>query len=1471
MPRPQSVGIWLAVVLVSSGLPARAQPEPLLRNGGFEEARVVEGPASGDQGFGLWTLGENKLAPAGWSLNSAYPGSVEVVTGGAPEGERFLRIRANGQRGMAHVYQPCPGLAAGKAYMITARVRGGPVTFGSYEYLADGAIKVPEVLGPVPASEDWREVSGYYYPRGEGFQSASLAIIVPAGAVADVDNLRLEEAPEMAIPDDLQPVVLESDLVRVTLSPTGLLEEFTCKATGVNYAAVAPTTALLGLKWAGSEVPVHFLRQRGEIIEAQFRDPRLKASFRFERHPAYFTLELVSLSVEDADSVQLCRFGLDIAKSVGTLINAAWEDDFAACVLACNDRTHSFGASGSRADLTARCYREFGMVGAKVAVIGVPLDPPGSTDRLLDVIERVELDQGLPHPTMKGVWIKRAPERFASYLMAGGASEANLDEVVEFARGGFGCVELLNWWHSTPTYAPHPALFPNGLAGMKACADKIHAAGMEVGLHTMQAMVGWGGVGMRDPYVSPRADPRLLRDHQATLAGDLAAGDTEIAVGEDVSDWPERGDLFLDGELVRYSGRAATSFSGCTRGLHGTEARSHAAGTPVGLMVNCFSMWDHVIYAPDVNSTMVDEACANIAGVFNAVGADMAYFDGGEEIAVQPPHWHNQGKVALGVSDRLDKAIVLEGNAIYTHLAWHVITRGSPSFDPIYYGRRDYTLRHKGQNPAGWARNLLTGDVGWFNPHVHSGSTYAVTPDEVMLLCLKALGGKAPISFQVNCDNLYANRRMPEMLDIIRTCDRLKRQQYFSDEVCARLAEPFAEHTLDRSPEGQWQVRPMKYGPERLLVAGAHGTGEFGFDNPHGAQRPWVRLRARSRLASFGSADDLVLADYAEGVPFRADGTASPDLTQQVAPSAETAPDGARAFVFSAANKAAGRSGWCRLSLPLDPPLDLSRHRCLGLWVRGEGKGGILNVQLAQGHGFRDHYIPLDYTGWRYHVLTTAEAERYYDYQWPHDWISIMYWAFRYTAVKGLNLYYNALPAGAEVSCLVSRIEALREYDVPMEAPSLEVGSRRVVFPVSLRPDEYVELGWDGKCRHFDPDGGLLADVTPQGQVRLRDGANAVRFACASGEDRSPRAEVTLAVRATPLENRRATAAGPDADEAPADDALYLVPTSRRGFRLVQGLYERVGREPARAIAAFDGAANVWTVENAAGTPRGAALVLDYTEASTAAIPDDARATVIEAFDDLRAYEMSPDNRYEKYVVGGGKELPDSGPVRAGVSQSLEPSEGSPVARAPCVRYAATNRGAAGGWCAKGRRFDPPLDLSAHEVLGLWVHGDGGGELLKVQFRDVGGAWCDWPIRVDFAGWRREAYRLDGEPGFDWSKVEYVIFYYNDLPAARSVAVKLSNLVAAAQVGPAPALVGPAIVVNGETVSLADRLQPAEALTLDDRGRVTHWQPGMKRSRELPGRRPPLVLQPGANRFELRHGGASQAAPAGVSARVVPL
>jgi hypothetical protein len=118
-------------------------------------------------------------------------------------------------------------------------------------------------------------------------------------------------------------------------------------------------------------------------------------------------------------------------------------------------------------------------------------------------------------------------------------------------------------------------------------------------------------------------------------------------------------------------------------------------------------------------------------------------------------------------------------------------------------------------------------------------------------------------------------------------------------------------------------------------------------------------------------------------------------------------------------------------------------------------------------------------------------------------------------------LYFNGLPPGAKAACWIGRIEALEERVVPLVSPALEAGGQKLVFPVSLQPDQYLEMDWTGSVRHFDPNGAVLGQVTPQGTLRLAAGENRVRFSSTVGDTASPRAEVTLSVRGQPLANAR--------------------------------------------------------------------------------------------------------------------------------------------------------------------------------------------------------------------------------------------------------------------------------------------------------------------------------------------------------------
>ena len=82
----------------------------------------------------------------------------------------------------------------------------------------------------------------------------------------------------------------------------------------------------------------------------------------------------------------------------------------------------------------------------------------------------------------------------------------------------------------------------------------------------------------------------------------------------------------------------------------------------------------------------------------------------------------------------------------------------------------------------------------------------------------------------------------------------------------------------------------------------------------------------------------------------------------------------------------------------------------------------------------------------------------------------------------------------------------------------------RAAFGVrDLQPDQYVELDFAGRCRHFDPNGKVLAELTPQGSITLQAGPNPVRLNSVAEGECTTRAEVTLSVRSAPLSGARRT------------------------------------------------------------------------------------------------------------------------------------------------------------------------------------------------------------------------------------------------------------------------------------------------------------------------------------------------------------
>ncbi len=165
-----------------------AKEDDLVENSGFEAITVANALATGK-----WTLNSKDQVPDKWTLSSAFPGDLEVVESAAPEGKRFVRIAAGPSRA-AHIYQRCPQIRRGRAYEVSLRYQGGPVEVEMYEYDPAGKLvaehRFAKSPANPPANDSWQEITGYYM-LPDGIAKTSLAIVLPAGSRADLDDLRM--------------------------------------------------------------------------------------------------------------------------------------------------------------------------------------------------------------------------------------------------------------------------------------------------------------------------------------------------------------------------------------------------------------------------------------------------------------------------------------------------------------------------------------------------------------------------------------------------------------------------------------------------------------------------------------------------------------------------------------------------------------------------------------------------------------------------------------------------------------------------------------------------------------------------------------------------------------------------------------------------------------------------------------------------------------------------------------------------------------------------------------------------------------------------------------------------------------------------------------------------------------------------------------------------------------------------------
>ena len=437
------------------------------------------------------------------------------------------------------------------------------------------------------------------------------------------------------------------------------------------------------------------------------------------------------------------------------------------------------------------------VLGSAIALFGTP------EAKVLDVLERIELNEELPHVTINGEWVKRSREANKPYFITT-FTERNIDECLDFCeKMGYNSLyhghPFKNWGH----FDLIEDQFPNGWDGMKRCVEKAKARGIRLGVHTLTNFIT-----THDPYVTPVPDKNLMTFCETVISQDLDTDATEIFIknpsGYEVKNTCQA--IRIGDEIIQFglvSKEAPFKLMKCKRGAYGTKATSHSANATIARLA------DHGYKTLFPNFEMQKEMIARLAEFFNYTGVAQLDFDGHEG------GW-GTGEGDFGMdyfSDELVKQVDHElrnGSSRSNHYYWHVNSYLNWG-EPWYGGFTKSQGHYRYQNQALLKRNYTPNMLGWFLLN----STTTLQEFEYMLA--RSAGYDAGYALFSDLMKLTNNKEFDEIAYAIHTWEEARLARIFNERQIEDLKDVNNDFSLKKTDDTTFELQYYKKEKFELL------------------------------------------------------------------------------------------------------------------------------------------------------------------------------------------------------------------------------------------------------------------------------------------------------------------------------------------------------------------------------------------------------------------------------------------------------------------------------------------------------------------------------------------------------------------------------------------------------------------------------------------------------------------------------
>jgi len=949
-------------------------------------------------------------------------------------------------------------------------------------------------------------------------------------------------------------VIIQNDFFSYEISADGTNLHFTDRLTGNDYISSESPSKCAYVIVDGEKFDVTAVSLDNNVLKMEFGGANASA-------------ETEIITGHDRITFRVSRVNGEIKAltflNVPLSLEAQPYEPFGACALSMNLFTHVRRLPPLQSELWATCYSRFGLEDAEITLLGLP------QDSILPVIRDVMSGaKDIPFSDAGGAWALMKKEGLGSYLMNFGTlTESTVDEWIDRCHSlGFNQIDSHGGgaFFEFGTLELNEEKWPDGWESFKRINAKLHEAGISHIFHTYAFFID-----KKSRYVTPVPSNDLGYVRTFTLKEPLAETSDEMVVNESTENistitgfhTENSVTLKIGSELIEFSGITKSppyKFTGLKRGANGTKVASHKSGDTAFHMSERFGR-----FVPGPEADLFNEIARRHAQIVNDCEFDGIYFDAIDGSAVlggEENFWYYGTKFIFEVVKNLKRPVGMEMSSMSHHWwhyrsrwqAWDRAVRGYKRFIDIHLASvkasayflpeniRSNEWEHglwRGHSPlidkfAGVEKGqiLLPLHLGWWGNQTWAPPQIEPTfSDDIEYLGCKMIGNDAGFSQLGGVDDETLDKfpLFRQSSEILKQYEELRHKNYFDEDVKRILRQPGKEFTLFRQDDGTWNFKPVLY--QKHKITGLDdSSATWSIDNEFDVQPLKLRLELLMSVKPYSDPANVALADFSQSPDFVTE-LAADGVSGEISRIGEKTPDGEATAVFSAKNngKSPVDGSYLNMAKNFDPLADLSNNQALGFWVKGDGSGQLLNLSLRSpvhiSHGAHgDHFVKIDFTGWKYFELVEIESAAISDYIWPDDSHFYVYDSYRHQInfrnIEKFQLWYNNIPEGKEVSCHVGPVKAIPMIQGVVENPAVMIGNEKVVFPVRMESGMYLEVKGEGDCRLYGSKGELIKEVKTEGKIpELIKGKNMISVSGQGNDGINTRLQVTVISEGNPL------------------------------------------------------------------------------------------------------------------------------------------------------------------------------------------------------------------------------------------------------------------------------------------------------------------------------------------------------------------